>query len=289
MDSNFINEFVFNVANKGVITYILKDTTNTGIPASTRDFISSRLKWIEQLIPVKFQAVSEGALLEITKADVVEGAPWYTDGLARTTDTNLYVYYKNDPTPESTRSQFVLIHELGHALGLTHPFEDPFNVQYNNDITIMSGWRSSNFNSLRTNLSAFDFQNLQSAWGVVDPITGLKSGTLKGTSGADVVFGSSGDDWISGRNGADWINGGSGSDTFALKRYRSTNVFNFDLIEDFSKNDNLLITGQFKEELVKVNSYLSDSWISYKSEILGYFPDTSAKLIKESLADSFNG
>lgn len=289
MDANFINEFVFNVANKGVITYSLKDTTNSGIPASTRDFISSRLQWIEQLIPVKFQEVSDGALLEIIKADTAEGAPWYTDGLSRTTNTNLYVYYKNDPTPESTRSQFALIHELGHALGLTHPFEDPFNQQYNNDITIMSGWTSSPSNSWRTNLSAFDFQNLQSVWGTVDPITGLKNGKLKGTPEADVIVGSSGDDWISGRDGADWITGGSGSDTFVLKRYRSVNVFNYDLIEDYTKNDSIQITGQFKKEFVKVDSYLSDSWISYKGEILVYFPDVSDKLIKESLADSFNG
>lgn len=290
MDTNFINKFVFNVANKGIITYTLENQTNTIISDSTKSFLESRLAWIEKLIPIKFQEVNTNALLRIVKTDSVEGYPSYEDGLSRATDDTLFLFYKNDPKPISTRSQFVFIHELGHLLGLTHPYNASVNPEYPNSLTIMSGWKVNSIDSWRTSLSLFDFQNLKSVYGESqDVITGSKSDALTGTPGPDVLIGSSSDEVFKSRSGADWIVGGGGKDTFVFKRYKTLDPFNYDLIEDFGKNDSIRITGKFKSENLEVKSLGTDSWLDYKNETLAYFPDVSAKIIKGSLVEGLNG
>ena len=109
-----------------------------------------------------------------------------------------------------------IVHELGHSLGLSHPYEDPENPLFDTSDTIMSynegpdGWD--------TWFSDADIQALQALWGSEEDTAGGQKNNysatelIEGTEDRDRLIGSNADDDIYGFNGDDKLIGKSGDD-----------------------------------------------------------------------------
>jgi len=124
---------------------------------------------------------------------------------------------------------YVLLHEIGHALGLKHPFEGTTRLESsldNHAYTVMS--YTGDFRSV---LGALDVQAVQSMYGnassdgtnlaswswnstaaTLTQIGKPTNDTIFGTGQRDIVRGEGGDDRIAGYAGDDRLDGGSGND-----------------------------------------------------------------------------
>jgi hypothetical protein len=149
-------------------------------------------------------------------------------------DADAYVYLDNVEWFSQNRNLTpggygyeTLLHELGHALGLKHPFDDSIHLpasQDNTDNTLMS---YTSAGGPHATYSQYDVAALKWLYGMdgLGGALGINSTTggryITGTSGADTLTGTAANDTLEGDGGNDMIDGGSGTDTAVFNGVRS--------------------------------------------------------------------
>ncbi|GAB4256070.1 MAG: hypothetical protein Kow0065_04590 [Methylomicrobium sp.] len=139
---------------------------------------------------------------------------------------NAYVYLDNaewfaqnsDLSPGGQGYE-TLLHEIGHALGLKHPFEGSIRLPTSTDNTANTLMSYTHAGGPYAQYNPYDIAALNWLYGG-DGLAGeLGSGASEsgrywtGTSGADQIIGGNGNDRLDGGNGDDTLDGGSGNNT----------------------------------------------------------------------------
>jgi Ca2+-binding RTX toxin-like protein len=144
----------------------------------------------------------------------------FISSFATTGDVFIKASYANNSS-QASDFQHVLLHEIGHALGLKHPFEGTITLSPSFDTGSQS---VMSYTSPRADmLGPLDIQAIQYLYGTnaadgshvsswsFDQATQLLTQT--GFATADQLFGSYGKDFLSGGDGADVLAGFHGNDT----------------------------------------------------------------------------
>jgi len=221
----------------------------TAFNAAQQSACLSQLAYISQLTGITFSAAVSGATADLHFADtnIVSGAStsglcsWnynYFNNGANTVTSYVavaYVYLDNvewgtqNATPASGSQGYeTLLHELGHALGLKHPFDgSPVlpSAMNNTANSIMSYTHSGGSYST---FSPFDVAALKWIYGGdgLGGSLGVSTAAvyLAGTSAGDTLTGGSGNDKLEGLAGNDTLNGGAGADTAVYSGDRASYV-----------------------------------------------------------------
>jgi hypothetical protein len=220
--------------------------------------VATALTTLSNLTGIQFVATDIGtaaqihfANIDISNSQVTGLCSWSHSYTYNTGDNSLvsykadaYVYLDNvewraqnrDLTPGGYGYE-TLLHELGHALGLKHPFMedgDPVDtiilprIQDNTASTLMSYTGSGGPHS---QYSPYDIAALNWLYGGdgLGGALGLNSTTgaryITGTDRADTLIGTPYDDTLQGNGGNDMINGGNGTDTVVFANAYNSYTF----------------------------------------------------------------
>jgi hypothetical protein len=125
-----------------------------------------------------------------------------------------------------------LLHELGHALGLKHPFDDSIHLPSSQDNTNNTLMSYTSTGGPHSTYSQYDIAALKWLYGMdgLGGALGINSTTgaryITGTSGTDTLTGTAANDTLEGDGGNDMIDGGSGTDTAVFRGVRSNYTIN---------------------------------------------------------------
>ncbi len=207
--------------------------------------------YLQQITGIQFVETALGSNAQIHLANWnIEGAQttglcsWqssYSYGAGNVLSSysaNAYVYLDNvewraqnrDLEPGGPGFQ-TLLHELGHALGLKHPFEEDIHLPSGQDNTGNTLMSYTDVGGPYSAFSPYDIAALNWLYGGdgLRGELGINSTTggrfITGTTGADRLTGTAADDRLVSLGGNDIINGGEGTDTAVFSRVRSEYVF----------------------------------------------------------------
>ncbi|MEX0337566.1 MAG: M10 family metallopeptidase C-terminal domain-containing protein [Arenibacterium sp.] len=121
----------------------------------------------------------------------------------------------------------LILHELGHALGAKHPFDDgtvlPSETE-NNKYTVMSYTENPDSNAFSNTMMLYDHLVLQDIWGAAEHKTGNTTYTGSSNGALEVIWDTDGDDRLS-------ANGRSNDVTLDL---RDGKFSSFDSVDDIA-------------------------------------------------------
>jgi len=223
----------FSAAQQAVVRDLLKDNG-----------------YLNKLTGIQFKETATGtdAQLHLCNADLLGSnvtglCSWhsnysYTGTQLQTYDVDAYVYLDNaewyaqnqNLTPGGYGYE-TLLHELGHALGLKHPFDGSVHLpasQDNTNNTLMSYTSAGGPHAV---YSQYDIAALKWLYGMdglrgdlgINSTNGARY--VAGTSGADTLTGTDANDTLEGDGGNDMIDGGNGLDTAVFRGPRSDYTF----------------------------------------------------------------
>lgn len=197
------------------------------------------LNYVSNLTGITFSETSNGSaaslhfgMIDISGASTSGLSSWKTSYAFNGNNTitsysaNTYIYLDNvewladnsNLTPGGNGYE-TLLHEIGHSLGLKHPFEGSPQLSSNQDNTantLMSYTRSG---GPYTTFSPYDVAALNWIYGGDGLVGALGVGSngdgryWTGTSSADSITAGSSNDLLKGEAGNDTLTGGSGNDT----------------------------------------------------------------------------
>lgn len=214
----------------------------------------SQLAYISQVTGITFAVASSGATADLHFANTdISGAStaglcsWnqgysYNDSNTVTSYTaGAYIYLDNveflteNTTPTAGSSGYeTLLHELGHALGLKHPFDGSPTLSPETDNTANSIMSYTDAGGPYSTFSPYDVATLMWLYGG-DGLGGALGASsagrymmgsadindINGGGGNDKLLGLAGNDKLTGRAGNDTLDGGAGIDTAVYTTARS--------------------------------------------------------------------
>jgi serralysin len=253
-DWNFLSN---NNANVLFYTFSItsgNESDRTGqeaFSASQQANARTAFSYLQQVTGIQFQETASGTSAQFHLANLdLDGA--YTTGLnswisqrsgTETTlsayNANAYVYLDNAEWRGMTQNLTVgtqgyetLLHELGHALGLKHPFPEPGDE----GLAVLPGSEDNTSNTIMSYTSAggwhstyrpYDIAALNWLYGGdgLRGELGINSTTggryITGSFKADTLMGTQFNDTLQGNGGSDMMNGGDGIDTVIYGGNRS--------------------------------------------------------------------
>ena len=188
------------------------------------------LNYISNLTGITFEEISDGnnAQIHFSSIDITDGSTagltsWgysYTvDGNETITSYSVFAYVyldnvewlaQNSSLQAGSSGYETLLHEMGHALGLKHPFEGTVTLPDNEDNTSNTLMSYTSNGGPYSTFNSYDIAALNWIYGGDGLAGNLGIGSI---SGGRYWTGLESNDTLKGETGNDYLDGGSGIDT----------------------------------------------------------------------------